>query len=141
MSAAALSQGGRLPDALAQEVQLGTPDLAVTDDLDLLDPRAVDLEGPLHSDAGGDPTNRDRSGDPAAPQAHDRSLEHLDALAVALDDLGGHLHGVARGKFRQVGAELVLDDLVEHVHAAVLGRWAAEAAVWACGTAAKVTTG
>src|SRR5688572_2951427 len=38
---APLAQGGRLADPVAQEVQLGTADLAVADDLDLVDARAV----------------------------------------------------------------------------------------------------
>jgi len=116
---AAFAEGGRLADALAQEVQLGAAHLAVADDFDLLDARAVDLECPFDADARRDPADGDRSGDPAAAKAHDRPFEDLDALAIALDDLGRDLHGVTRGEFRQVGAELVLDDLVEHVHAAV----------------------
>ena len=53
---------------------------------------------------------------PAAAQAHDGPLEDLDALAVALDDLGRDLDGVTGGEFGEVGAKLVLDDLVEHGH-------------------------
>ena len=53
---------------------------------------------------------------PAVAHPHHEALEDLDALAVALDDLGADLDGVARRDLRQVGAELVLDDLVEHVH-------------------------
>ena len=64
-----------------------------------------------------DPADRDRAGDAAAAEAHDGALEDLDALAVALDDLGRDLDGVARGELGEVGAELVVDDLVEHVHA------------------------
>ena len=63
---AALAEGGRLADPVAQEVQLRASDLAVADDLDLLDPRAVNLERPLDADAARDPADRDRSGDPAA---------------------------------------------------------------------------
>ena len=88
-------------------------------DLDLLDARAVDLERPLHADAGGDPSNRDGPGDAAAAKAHDGPFKDLDALAGTLDDLGGDLHGVTRGELRQIGAELILDDLVEYIHAAV----------------------
>src|SRR3954466_1738625 len=113
---AALAQGRRLADSIAQEVELRTPGDAVADDLDLLDARAVDLEGPLDADAGRDAPDSDGPGDPATTEAHDGPLEDLDALAVALDDLGGHLHGVTGRKLREVGAKLVLDDLVEHGH-------------------------
>ena len=108
-----------LPDAVAQEVELGAPGDAVPDDLDLLDARAVDLERPLDADARRDAPDGDGPGDPATAQAHDGPLEDLDALAVALDDLGGHLHGVTGRELREVGAKLVLDDLVEHGHGAV----------------------
>ena len=60
--------------------------------------------------------DRDRAGDAAAAQAHDGALEDLDALAVALDDLGRHAHGVAGGELGQVGADLVGDDVVENGH-------------------------
>ena len=63
-----------------------------------------------------DAPDGDGAGDAAAAEAHDGPLEDLDALAVALDDLGRHLDGVTRGELGQVGADLVLDDLVEHVH-------------------------
>src|SRR5262249_29228769 len=89
---------------------------AVADDLDLLDPRAVDLERPLDAHARGDAADRDRAGDPTAAEPHDGALEHLDALAAALDDLGRHLDGVTRREFGEVGSQLVLDDLVEHGH-------------------------
>src|SRR5262245_12639621 len=112
----ALAERRGLADALPQEVQLGPADLAVADDLDLLDPRAVDLERPLHADAAGDPPDGDRPGDAAAAEPHDGALEHLDPLAVALDDLGRHLDRVTRSDLGQVSAELVGDDFVEDVH-------------------------
>src|SRR5688572_32910540 len=68
-SAAALAEGGRLADALAQEVQLRAADLAVAQDFDLLDARAVDLERALDAHARRDPAHRDRSGDAAAAQS------------------------------------------------------------------------
>src|SRR5215212_435661 len=113
---ASLPEGRGLAHAIAEEVQLCAPRPAVPDDLDLLDTRAVDHEGSLHADAARDLANRDRSRDPAAPQAHDGALEDLDPLLAALHDLGRHLDRVARGELRQVGADLVGDDLVEHVH-------------------------
>src|SRR5437899_407995 len=54
-----LAERGRLADALAEEVELRPSNLAVPDDLDLLDPGAVDLEGPLDADPAGDPSNGD----------------------------------------------------------------------------------
>ena len=88
----------------------------MTNDLDLVDPRAVDLERSLDADAAGDPADGNRASDPATAEAHDGPLEDLDALAVAFDDLGRHLDRVPGSDLRQVGAKLVGDDLVEHVH-------------------------
>ena len=115
-SSSALPQGRGLADPLAQEVQLGPANLAVADDLDLLDPRAVDLERPLDADAARDLADGDGAGDPAAAEAHDVALEDLDSLLAALDDARDDADGVARGEGREVGADLVGDDLVEHVH-------------------------
>src|SRR6478609_6895090 len=85
-SLAALAERRRgLADPVAQEVQLRAADLAVAEDLDLLDPRAVDLERALDADARGDPADGDRGCDAAPAHAHDEALEHLDALAGALD--------------------------------------------------------
>src|SRR4051812_35567800 len=94
---AALAQGGRGPaHALAQEVQLRAPHLAVADDLDAIDAGAVELEGPLDADAAGDPANGDGRRDARIAHPKDEPLEHLDALPVALDDLRRHLDGVTR---------------------------------------------
>ena len=121
---------------------LSATDFAVTYDLDLLDARRVHLERSLNADAAAEGADCDRTADAAATQAHDGAFEDLDALAIALDDLGRHLHGVTRGDLGQVGAELVLDDLVEHVHAAVpWSSGAAEAAGRAFGKAANQATG
>ena len=88
----------------------------MTHDLDLLDARAVDLEGALDADAAGDPPDGDRAVDSTPAQAHHGALEDLYALSVALHDLRRHAHGVTRRKLRKVGSNLVLDDLVEHGH-------------------------
>src|SRR5699024_2822061 len=78
---AALAEGRGLAGPLTEEVQLGAAHLAVAQDLDLVDARAVDLERPLDSHARGDAANRDGPGDAAAAQPHHDALEDLDALA------------------------------------------------------------
>src|SRR3954470_19824776 len=114
-----LAQRCGLADALAQEVQLSAPRLAVAHDLDLLDPRAVDHERALDTDAARDLTHRDGSGDAAATHPHDRALEDLDALLAALDHARRDLDRIAGGEVGQVGADLVGDDLVQDVHGGV----------------------
>ena len=58
---AALAERGGLTDALAQEVELGAARDAVAHDLDLVDARRVDLEGPLDADAAAQGADGDRS--------------------------------------------------------------------------------
>src|SRR3954452_11630196 len=112
----ALAQCRGLADALAQEVELRAARDAVTNDLDLLEARRVDLEGALDADAAADAADGDRAADASTAQAHYGSLEHLDALAVALADSGGYAHGVTRGELGQVGAQLFRADLVDDAH-------------------------
>ena len=112
---ASLAEGGGLADAIAQEVELRPADLAVPDDLDLLDPWAVDLERPLDPDATRDPPDGDRPGDPAAAKAHHDALEDLDPLPVALDDLRRDLHGVARRDLGKIRPELVTVEVNETI--------------------------
>jgi hypothetical protein len=88
----------------------------VTDDLDLLDPRCVDHEGPLDADAGGDATHGHPLVQPAAAQSHHGPLEDLDSLATALHHLDRHLHGVAGGDGRDVAAELLALKLLDRIH-------------------------
>ena len=99
-SRAALAQGRGLADAVAQEVELArrTSPWRTTSIFSI---RGRDLERPLDTDAGGDAADGDGPGDATAAQAHDGPFEDLDALAVALDDLGRHLHGVTGGELRR----------------------------------------
>ena len=101
LASAALAQRGGLADAAAEEVELGSTRDAVADHLDLLDARRVDHEGPLHADAAGDAAHGDLLVQATAAQAHDRPLEDLDALAVALDHLDRHANRVAGGDLRE----------------------------------------
>jgi hypothetical protein len=113
---AALAQRGGLADSLAQEVELGAAGLAVAHDFDLLDARAVHLEGALDADAAGDAADRDGSLDATTAEAHDGAFEDLDALARAFDDSGRNLDRVTRRELGDVGPDLFLGYLFEHVH-------------------------
>ena len=48
--------------------------------------------------------------------ADDDTLEHLNALARALDDARMHAHGVARSKRGDIGAELLLLQDLDDIH-------------------------
>jgi hypothetical protein len=63
--------------------------VAVTDDLDLLETRRVDQEGPFYAHATGDPADRDLGVEAAAANAQNGALIRLESLAVAFDDAHG----------------------------------------------------
>src|SRR6187455_378372 len=72
---AALAKCGGLADSVAEEVELSATGDAVADDFDLVDPRRVEHEGPLHADAAGDAADGDGLVEPAAAHPHDGALE------------------------------------------------------------------
>src|SRR6187551_318545 len=113
---AALAQGGGLADAAAQEVELRAAGNTVANHLDLLHPWRVHHEGPLDPYAAGDATHGNLLVQSTTALAHHRPLEHLDSLAVALDDLDRDAHGVTRGDLRYVGAELLALELLDGIH-------------------------
>src|SRR5439155_27278519 len=98
----------------AQVVQLGAPHLALTNDLECVQPRRMQQEGALHANAvRGDPAQREVLVDPAAAAANADPLELLYTLAVALDDPHADAQRVTCAELRHVGPELALLDLVQ----------------------------
>ena len=63
-------------------------------DLDPLDPRGVEREGPLDADPVGDAPHREGRAGALAALADDDALEDLHPLLLALDDLHVHPHAV-----------------------------------------------
>src|SRR3954463_8205672 len=101
--AAFLDLGG-LPAQVAQVVQLGPADVAAGHDLDLLEDRRVEREGPLDTHAEGDLADREGAADAGALEADHDALEDLDARARALGDLDVDLDGVAGAELGKVVA-------------------------------------
>ncbi len=66
----------------------------------------MEWEDALDADAVADAADREVGVDTAALLAQDDSLEHLDALPLALDDLGVHAHGIARAEARDIAIRL-----------------------------------
>ena len=73
---------GSLTNTIAQVVELGSADVATGPDLDAVDNRRVDREGPLNPDTETELANRERFADSAALALYDHALEQLHALAV-----------------------------------------------------------
>src|SRR5947208_6723188 len=69
---------------LAQVVELRPADVAAGHQLDVVDDRCVDREGPFHADAEADLPNGERLADATALPPDDDALEDLDPLPVAL---------------------------------------------------------
>src|SRR5262249_6330527 len=105
---APLADARLLADLLAKVVELGAVDIADGGDVDLLDLRRVEREGPLDAhaerllpDGGG----LARAG---ALPADDDALEDGSAAALSLDDREVDAHGVPRLERRQIVTQLTL---------------------------------
>ena len=86
---------GALADAAAQIVQLGTTDLTVADDLNVVDGGRMNGEHLLHADAVRDAADSDGLLDAAVLLGDDGALEDLDTLTGAFLDLHVDTDGVA----------------------------------------------
>lgn len=107
---------GCLTDAVTQVVELGPTNVSTGVHLDLLDDRRVNREGTLHADAIGELANGEGLLYPTALTTNHNTLEHLDALLVALNHANVNLEGVPRGEVRYVCTEAGLIDEVGAVH-------------------------
>src|SRR5712692_2799481 len=112
----ALADARLFADLAAQVIEPALADVAVAEDVDLVDPRRVDHEGALDSDAVGHAAHREVLAQAAAGHADDRAFEHLDALSRALHDLRVHLDRVARAKRGDLFLLLLLLELLDDVH-------------------------
>src|SRR5688500_5237458 len=101
---------GRLAAQVAQVVQLRATDVTAGDDLDLLEDRRVEREGPLDTHAEGDLADGEGTADAGALHANDDALELLYAGTAALDDLYVDVHGVAGA---EVGDVVALEGIAE----------------------------
>ena len=93
---------GGLAAQVAQVVELGATDVTAGDDLDLVDDRGVEREGPLDADTEGDLADREGLGHTGAVATDDDTLEDLDTGARAFHDLDVDLD-------RVTGAERAAD--------------------------------
>ena len=93
---AALAHARRAADPVAQVVELGAAHVAAGRDLDPLDLRGVDREGPLHAHAERLLAHREGLAHAASLALDHDALEDLRPPARALDDLEVHAHAVTR---------------------------------------------
>jgi len=116
LEVALLADLGRLTDAIAQVVELGSTHIASVDELKLCDDWRVDGEGALDTHARAELANRERLVDPRAPTSNDDAFEDLNALFVALYDSYVHLDGVAGLEIGNVVAKTLLINKIGDVH-------------------------
>src|SRR5439155_7789849 len=107
---------GLLPASLPEVVELGAPNPAVGQHVDLADGRRMDGERPLHPDPEGDLSNGEGLPKAAALPADHHALEHLDPLPAGFRDAHVHTNGIARREVGQVISQAWLFDEVESVH-------------------------
>src|SRR5215207_2150317 len=100
---------------VAQVVELGAAYVTARHDLDGLEDRRVEREGPLDADAEGDLADGEGAADAGSVDPDDDALEDLDAGAVALDDLDVHLDGVTGAEGRDVVALDGIAEIGDHV--------------------------
>src|SRR5690349_14412030 len=116
LALAQLAHASLLADLAAQVVELRAVDVADRRHVDLVDLRRVQRERPLHADAERVLSDGERlAGSGALALDHD-PLEHLDALAAALDHAEVHEHDVASHEMRQVAQLTALDVLDDGAH-------------------------
>src|SRR5258708_3705015 len=113
LEVALLLDAGLLATQVAQVVQLGATDVTTGDDLDRLDRRAVEREGPLDTDAVADLADREGLARTTALAADDHALEDLDTAPRAFSDADVHLERVTRAERRGVGTHRGLLDLLD----------------------------
>src|ERR671911_1765221 len=112
-----LADARLLPHSLAQVVELGAPNVADRDDLELLDLGRVEGERALDADAERLLPHRERLAEPGALALEADALEDLDPLPVALDDLEVDAQRVPCLELRQVRAHVaLLEALDNRVH-------------------------
>src|SRR5690606_31318865 len=108
----------RLPDPVAQVVELGAPHIAPADHLDPRDGGRVQREGALDADAVAHLADLERLAHAGPRPGDPDTLEDLDAFLLTLDDAHAHLEGVARREAGDVGAQAGLVDEIGRVHRA-----------------------
>src|SRR3990172_7495762 len=111
-----LPDPGLLPGDLPEEEELRPADVALLLDLDLLDPRGVQREGPLDPHAVGFLPDLEGGGDRVAVESDHDPLEVLDPLLLPFPDPEVHAHRVPRLELRAIAAQLRTLQFLEELH-------------------------
>src|SRR3990172_2672438 len=111
-----LPDPGLLPGDLPEEEELRPADVALLLDLDLLDPRGVQREGPLDPHAVGFLPDLEGGGDRVAVESDHDPLEVLDPLLLPFPDPEVHAHRVPRLELREIAAQLRTLQFLEEMH-------------------------
>src|SRR5713101_2906217 len=113
---ALLLQTRRLAREIPQVVELRAPHGGPLHHLDLVDPRGVQRERPLHAHPVGDAPHGERGADSVAALADHHALEDLDPLLLALDHLDRYADRVAGRDARPVLLQLPRFDDANGLH-------------------------
>ena len=115
-----LLDAGRLPDPIAQVVELGATDVTATHGLDLGDDRGMNGENPLDADPETQLADREGGSCPAPLRAMTRPSKIWTALSAALDHPNVDFDGVARPKLGDIVADVRALNYVKIVHGGLL---------------------
>ena len=105
---------------IAKVVELGAPNVAVGDDLDLGDRRCVEREGPLDAHTEAHLADGEGLLDACTLSTDDDALEDLDTLTGALDHAHVDLERVTWTEIRDVISQRVAVDQFGGVHGEIL---------------------
>src|ERR1019366_5323021 len=107
---------GGLPHATAQVVELGSTHVTAGHDLDLGQDGRMHGERPLDADTEAELAHGEGLPGAGSLAPDDGALEHLGALAVALDHADVHLQGVTRPEIGDVVSQILAIDDVGGIH-------------------------
>lgn len=115
--AASFWETGSLASAIPQVVELCTPNVGVTNDLDFVNSRRSEQESALHADAvRGNAANREVGVVAAFSQANNRSAEFLNALPLAFANTQVNAHIIAGMQLGDVFVYGCLESLQQFRH-------------------------
>jgi hypothetical protein len=123
-SVSTLFDARRLTRECSEIVELGPPNAATPNNLELLHTRRSNQKRALYTDAmTGNASNAKRAiGRIWSMRADDDALKYLDSLSSSLDDFRVHAHGVAFRKLGQWILSLRGEESIDFRHLSVLPR-------------------
>ena len=107
---------GSLACSFSHVIELGSSNVALANELDLLNERRMKRESLFYANAGRDSSDSEGLADAAVLLLEHIALEDLDSFSVAFLDLDVYLNGIAYGKLRNIVLFIFLSDGLYEIH-------------------------